>query len=49
MQVTRRFSGPVGQASVAQFYPGILLHIGENLEGVLADDLRKERMDIPSA
>lgn len=32
--------------SAAERYPEIVLHIGENFEGVLADDLRVGRMDM---
>lgn len=36
---------PLLQAAARQ-YPGILLHISENFEGVLAEDLRMRRMDM---
>ena len=41
----RRLVQPLLQ-SVAERYPEILLHISENFEGVLADDLRMGRMDM---
>ncbi len=41
----RRLIQPLLQAA-AERYPDILLHISENFEGVLADDLRMGRMDM---
>ena len=41
----RRLIQPLLQSAARQ-YPEILLHISENFEGVLADDLRMGRMDM---
>ncbi len=41
----RRLIQPLIQAAASR-YPDILLHISENFEGVLAEDLRMRRMDM---